>query len=94
MKGGREEVTPGRRTQRQNQRPQARSSYGPSEPRAVHPRENSPAHQKPRPLGHAPAPAPAQAQMRPLVLSLFRLADWRQIRYGQPAGTRAPSSDI
>ena len=92
--GGREEVTPGRRTRRQNQLPQARSSYGPSEPRAAQPREKPPRPPEAPPTRARPRPAPAQAQMRPLVLRLFRLADWRQIRHGQPAGTRAPSSDI
>ena len=90
--GGREEVTPGRRTRRQNQLPQAqlrsfRATCG-SAQRKTAPPTRSPAH------SGTPRPAPAQAQMRPLVLRLFRLADWRQIRHGQPAGTRAPSSDI
>lgn len=59
-------------------------------PEKTAPPTRSPAHSgTPR-----PRPAPAQAQKRPPDPRLFRLAGWRQIRHGQPAGTRAPSSDI
>ena len=56
--GGREEVTPGRRTRRQNQLPQARSSYGPSEPRAAQPREKPPRPPEAPPTRARPAPRP------------------------------------